>query len=365
VIKRLKLYRILFYVSCLLVLYTLIGGLFIPLKTGIIDSSNDKIVSNTNQKIQLTVYNYNPSSSVSEVLLSANGSFWKAHSFQFINQNTLEAEINVLLGSNISQICDAFIKIRPDSLSNSQEWLYLSDAFWIEKSSNDTLTTNALNSKQISQSIEASTNLDKTTKLGFPNRTVLNESIRNLLFHVPMWFSMLFLLGVSMVFSIKYLLNPKLEYDLISESFIKIGILNGILGCVTGSVWARVTWQSWWPADDPKLNGVAIGMFMYLAYLILRLTIKDEYQKARIASVYSILIYPIFIALIAIMPKLATDTLHPGSGGSVGFNKYDLDNTLRMFFYPAVLGWIGIFSWLSILRYRIQFQILKKENETT
>jgi heme exporter protein C len=139
------------------------------------------------------------------------------------------------------------------------------------------------------------------------------------------------------------------------------------LGCVTGSSWASITWESWWPSDDPKLNGVAIGMFMYLAYLILRTSLKDPYQRARISSVYAILIYPIFMALIAIMPKLSADTLHPGSGGTVGFNKYDLDNTLRLFFYPAVIGWILFFIWISILRYRFEtlknIQIEREDNE--
>jgi heme exporter protein C len=165
---------------------------------------------------------------------------------------------------------------------------------------------------------------------------------------------MIFLLGVSAVASILYLRKGDMFYDLLSDSFLKIGILNGILGCLTGAAWARVTWQSWWPAEDPKLNGVAIGMSMYLAYLILRSSIQDPYQKARISSVYSVLIYPIFMALIAIMPKLTEGSLHPGSGGSVGFNQYDLDNTLRMFFYPAILGWIGVFSWIAIMRIRIK-----------
>ena len=169
-----------------------------------------------------------------------------------------------------------------------------------------------------------------------------------------MWFSMMFLLAVSMFYSIRYLRFGNLSDDWISMSFLHVGILNGILGCITGSIWARVTWQSWWPSDDPKLNGVAIGMFMYFAYLLLRSSIKDDYQKARITSVYNVLIFPIFMALIAIMPKLADNSLHPGTGGSVGFNKYDLDNTLRMFFYPAILGWISIFSFIAILRYRIE-----------
>jgi heme exporter protein C len=136
-----------------------------------------------------------------------------------------------------------------------------------------------------------------------------------------------------------------------SDAFVKTGIVAGLLGCATGSVWASVTWDSWWPRD-PKLNGVAIGMLMYLAYLLLRSSIKDDYQRARISAVYNLFVFPIFISLIVIMPKLGGEGLHPGAGGTVGFKQYDLDNTLRMYFYPAVLGWILIYAWVAQLLYR-------------
>ena len=200
-------------------------------------------------------------------------------------------------------------------------------------------------------------------EMSFPNRVVLNESVRNLFYHVPMWFAMLALLGMSAWYAIKYLRFSQLSDDVMADSLIRVGILAGILGCITGATWARVTWQSWWPASDPKLNGVAIGMTMYIAYLLLRSTLSDPYQRARITSVYSVFIFPIFIALIVIMPKLSPNSLHPGSGGTVGFNKYDLDSTMRLFFYPAVIGWIALFYWIANLRLRIAHLTEKQLNE--
>ena len=46
--------------------------------------------------------------------------------------------------------------------------------------------------------------------------------------------------------------------------------------------------------------------------------------------------------------------MHPGSGGNPGFNMYDLDSKMRMVFYPAVIGWILIGTWISTLLIRIQ-----------
>ena len=333
--------------GAILVVYTLIGGLLIPLKTGIAGTNKFRINSANIDSVGFELYNPVSDINISEVYLSKEGQLWKSEETNKDGKWIL-ATFNVSLGNQKSGYADAFVR-GSYRHKDSFVWMFLANAIWIEKSQNDTISTAIANTEYLSN-----THIIDDVQSGFPNRIVLNESIRNLLYHVPMWFSMMFLLAVSMFYSIRYLRFGNLSDDWISMSFLHVGILNGILGCITGSIWARVTWQSWWPSDDPKLNGVAIGMFMYFAYLLLRSSIKDDYQKARITSVYNVLIFPIFMALIAIMPKLADNSLHPGTGGSVGFNKYDLDNTLRMFFYPAILGWISIFSFIAILRYRIE-----------
>ncbi len=342
------------FISALLLIYVIIGGLGTALKTGVVSIEPFRIKSDTTS--QITIQLYSPlykDSTLKPVSVVLKNSKSESQLWEFRNiernhdNNTIKSELLVQLGKNASSSsADLFLKLK--NPSGDSFFVYYPDALWIEKSKSDTNQTN------ISQwSTNEKTPIVDQVEKGFPNRNILYESIRNLLYHVPMWFSMMFLLGLSMVFSMKYLSTQNLYHDYYSEAFTKIAILNGVLGCITGSIWARVTWQSWWPAEDPKLNGVAIGMLMYFAYLILRSSIKDRYQKARISSVYSVLIYPIFIALIAIMPKLSSTSLHPGTGGSVGFNKYDLDNTLRFYFYPAVLGWIGLFYYISTLKIRI------------
>ncbi len=352
--KHLNKYRILFFFASALVLYSLIGGLTIKLKPGISAVDKTLIKSDSTQFLGIELYNCPEETKINKLVVVKKDLLWETPGSQLVRKdNHLSTPISINLGKTSSGLCDILLEV--ETKENTPSWMYFPQAFWIEKSMSDTLSTgNGKVAKLEEISSSGELKLIDEVEFGFPNRTILNESIRNLLYHVPMWFSMIFLLGVSAVASILYLRKGDMFYDLLSDSFLKIGILNGILGCLTGAAWARVTWQSWWPAEDPKLNGVAIGMSMYLAYLILRSSIQDPYQKARISSVYSVLIYPIFMALIAIMPKLTEGSLHPGSGGSVGFNQYDLDNTLRMFFYPAILGWIGVFSWIAIMRIRIK-----------
>jgi heme exporter protein C len=185
-----------------------------------------------------------------------------------------------------------------------------------------------------------------------PRQAILNETVRNLYFHVTMWFSMIFLLGTSVVHSIRYLRNGNLENDLISNAYVETGLVFATLGLITGSIWAKFTWGDWW-TNDPKLNSVAIGMLIYLAYGLVRSSMPDEQQRARISNVYNIFAFIIFMILIWILPRM-TDSLHPGNGGNPGFSKYDLDSNMRLVFYPAIIAWALLGFWIANLRIRLK-----------
>ncbi|MBI1222799.1 MAG: ABC transporter permease [Bacteroidetes bacterium] len=194
-----------------------------------------------------------------------------------------------------------------------------------------------------------------------PRLDILNESIRNLYFHVPMWFSMIAMLTASFVMSIIYLGNQKKKFDIRATEFTYTGMMLGLFGILTGMIWAQFTWGFFW-TNDPKLNGVAIGMLIYAGYYILRQAIEDHEKRARVSAVFNIFAYPIFVVLIFVLPRI-NDSLHPGNGGNPGFSKYDLDDGMRMVFYPAVLGWILIGTWIATLRTRIKKLELHEELE--
>lgn len=192
-----------------------------------------------------------------------------------------------------------------------------------------------------------------------PRLAILNETIRALYFHVPMWFGMIILLTISMVNAIIYLASNNMSRDIHSLEFANSGIYLGILGIVTGMVWAAFTWGSPW-SSDPKQNAAAVGILIYLAYKVLRNSIPDEQRRARVSAVYNIFAFAALIPLLFILPRM-TDSLHPGSGGNPGFNSYDLDNRMRMVFYPAVIGWTMFGLWLTTLR--IRYRLVKDKLE--
>ncbi len=195
-----------------------------------------------------------------------------------------------------------------------------------------------------------------TVIMGFlgpvPRLPILNEGIRNLYFHVPMWFGMMIILALSVVYSIRYLRDPRPAHDDIAVQSAHTGILFGALGLVTGMIWARFTWGAWW-VNDPKLNGAAIAMLIYCAYLVLRNSLEDEGQRARISAIYNIFAFSTLVPLLFILPRL-TDSLHPGNGGNPGFNVYDQAKFMRPVFYPAVIGWTLLGLWLTQLHVRLR-----------
>ncbi len=187
--------------------------------------------------------------------------------------------------------------------------------------------------------------------MSVPRLPILNESIRNQYFHVSMWFAMMIVLFISVYNAIRYLSNGQKRFDIFSVETANAGILLGILGLITGSIWAKFTWGEFW-SGDPKQNGAAIALLIYMAYFVLRGSLIDPQQRARVSAVYNIFAFATLIPLLYILPRL-TDSLHPGSGGNPAFSKYDLDNTMRMVFYPSIIAWSLLVLWVASLRIRI------------
>ena len=185
-----------------------------------------------------------------------------------------------------------------------------------------------------------------------PRLPILNETIRNLYFHVTMWFSMIILFLISIIYSIRYLRSNDIVHDDWAVESAISGLVLGLLGLVTGMLWARFTWGAYW-VNDPKLNGAAIAILIYLAYFILRQSFDDERKRARLSAVYNIFAFIFMIVFIGILPRL-TDSLHPGNGGNPAFSQYDLNSDMRKVFYPAVIGWALVGYWIVQIRLRIR-----------
>lgn len=183
-----------------------------------------------------------------------------------------------------------------------------------------------------------------------PQIAILEETARNLFFHVPMWFTMFAAFFAAMIYSIKYLSNENITDDLKAESATQVGIIFGVCGLLTGMVWARFTWGTWWTFAEPKMNLSAIALLIYVAYFILRASFDDEKLRGRLSAVYNIFAAATIPFLLYIIPR-QLPSLHPGADGNPAFSDMTAPE-LRLVFYPAVIGFMALAYWMTNLRYR-------------
>jgi len=192
-----------------------------------------------------------------------------------------------------------------------------------------------------------------------PALPILDETIRNLYFHVAMWMGMMILFIVSVIYSIKYLRTNNHIFDIYALEYAKGGILFGCLGLVTGSIWARYTWGAFW-SNDPKQLGAVIALLIYFAYLVLRNSMTDMDKRARIGAVYNIFAFAMLFPTIWIIPRMV-ESLHPGGMGNPAFDTNDIDSRMRVVFWPgAVPGWTLLGVWIVTLRIRLQLVAEKR-----
>lgn len=201
-----------------------------------------------------------------------------------------------------------------------------------------------------------------------PRDRELGETIRNLFFHVCMWFGMMILFTISVVHAIRFLRNNQLRHDIASREYAGTGILFGVLGYATGAIWMSYTWAD--PnvsplnsfsliAREPKLIGAAIALLIYFAYLVLRNSIPDMDKRARISAVYNIFAFALLFPSIWIIPRLLP-SLHPGgSEGNPALNFKHASVSMRVVFYPAIIGWTLLGVWITTLKIRLS--LLKEQ----
>ncbi|MBN1199696.1 MAG: cytochrome c biogenesis protein CcsA [Bacteroidales bacterium] len=185
-----------------------------------------------------------------------------------------------------------------------------------------------------------------------PYFEVTKESIRNVFYHVGMWFGMSAMLITSFIFSIRYLRGFREKEDIVAVEAANVGIFFGILGLITGMIWAKSTWGAFW-VRDPKLDGAAVGMFIYLAYMVLRGSINDIHKRAKVSAVFNIFAFILWIVFVMVLPRLAGSTIHPGQDGAPVM-ALNLSGSTRIVFYPAMIGWILLGFWIMNLRIRIK-----------
>lgn len=123
-----------------------------------------------------------------------------------------------------------------------------------------------------------------------PAEKDMGDLVRIMYFHVSSAWIAFFSFFVTFVFAILYLARRKQSDDTISLCSAEIGIVYTTLTLITGSLWGKAVWQTWW-TWDPRLTTTLILWFLFVGYLLLRGTIVGLERRARIAAIYAIIAF--------------------------------------------------------------------------
>lgn len=180
----------------------------------------------------------------------------------------------------------------------------------------------------------------------------LGDKARIIYLHVPMsWIAVLAFL-VSMINSIGYLKSRDLNKDLVAYSSAEIGFLFSILATVTGSLWAKFNWGSFWNWD-PRETSIFILLLIYGAYFSLRSAIENPEQKAKLSSVYSIIAFVTVPFFIFIMPRIV-ESLHPEDAIINKQGKITMNPVMLSIFLSSLAGFTMFYFWMLDLKVRVE-----------
>ena len=327
----------------------LIGGLCVPLRPGVTSSQPANAKNGDTLFMNVIGYNTHFSTAKNQRAWLKLDSIHAIAAKDFFGKNENEAVITFYIPKDLP----TSEKVKPLTLiiDNELDGAFVQpNALFLTIEDNPTQSSSSWTQADL-------TNLSKASGLKFPYRNILNETIRNTFFHVALWFAMFILLIVGLYHAIMYLRTADYDHDIRSSSFNRIAILYGVLGLLTGSVWAKFTWNTFW-TTDVKLNMTAIAMLIYLAYLVLRGSSADHDRRAKLAASYTIFAFIALIPLVFVIPRM-TDSLHPGNGGNPALGGEDLDHTLRLFFYPSIIALSLLGTWMASLL--IRYERLKEK----
>lgn len=352
----------------LLVVYGIVAGLLVPLKPNVWQLSPRSAQLGELNTFELVGYNTRflgaDAGAVNVFLKARSGEILSASNVQIIDDRKLNVSFQIpdylpdpTIAANTSITYQLIVTTPNDG--------YFVDPAGITLRQQETPPSKAAATAGWRTTGLTKDDLFVSDAVTFPYRGLLGETIRNTYFHVSLWFAMIFIFIAGVTYAILYLIrSKKASYDGLATvslrdkadfwmvAFTSVGMLFGVLGLTTGAVWAKYTWGSYWSWDIKQFTTL-VALLIYAGFFALRAALPDTEQKARLSSAYNIFAFVCLIPLIYIIPRLTPGSLHPGATGNPAMGGEDLDGTMRMVFYPIIIGWTLFGFWMAGVRYRI------------
>jgi len=183
-----------------------------------------------------------------------------------------------------------------------------------------------------------------------PAEGFIGESSRIVFFHVPCAWTATLAFVVAAAYSVAYLARRNPRADAVAHAAVRLGLLFAVLALVTGSVFARIMWGSFWNWD-PRQSSFLLLLFLYAAYLFLRAAIDDPERRARIGAAYAVFAAILMPFLVFVVPRV-TESLHPQTIINPE-GKILMDSPTKVVFFAGLAGFTAIFLWLLELESRL------------
>jgi heme exporter protein C len=168
-------------------------------------------------------------------------------------------------------------------------------------------------------------------------------------YHVAIAITSLVAFGVAAIAGIAYLRTRRRGFDTVSVVSIGLGLFFSGLVIITGSIWARASWGTWWVWEDPRLVTFLIVMLLYAAYFMLRSSAEGE-RRARYSAIFSIAAFA-SVPLSFYSVRVAESFVHPVVFTQSGAN---MPATMLVWFAIAQVAFLGLFATL------LQIELLQR-----
>ena len=184
----------------------------------------------------------------------------------------------------------------------------------------------------------------------FPNIPGLEENAKIIFFHVPTAWLTLIAFLMSTIFSFKYLRKKDLDDDAKAYASVQLGMIFCILATVTGAIWAKISWGSFW-SWDPRQTSITILLLIYITYFSLRYALHLNRHKEKICSIYLIFIMVMVPFFIFVLPRMF-ETLHPNPIINPD-KEIHIFSTMRIVLFLSLISFTLLYFYLFFIKNRV------------
>jgi heme exporter protein C len=183
-----------------------------------------------------------------------------------------------------------------------------------------------------------------------PTERVQGQVQRIFYLHLPLAWIAYLAFFIVFISSVLYLLKRSDHWDWLSYAAAEVGVVFTTLVLLTGAIWARPVWGTWW-SWDARLTTTLVLWFIYVGYLMLRSYVAEERRGARYAAVLGIVGFldvPIIHQSVIWWRTLHPEPVVLAAGGPA------MPASMLQSFALSMLAFTLLFLWLLELRYRLE-----------